>query len=160
MACCFTGLRAAVEQLTSTTSRKEIIINTRNSQLTTATALLLWLSLAAPALAKHQNVNPDGPAVFTAINAELHMTGTIFVQTVNRFHAAVPANPGVRTLVLHDVPGSDDHNAALQLFRAVRNRGMDPHVPADGIVPSGGVQLFCAGVNRSAEPVNLLLVYP
>ncbi len=125
-----------------------------------ATTLLLCLSLAGSVLAQQQNVDPNGPAVFTAINGELHMTGTIFSQTVSRFHAAVAANPGVSTLVLHDVPGSDDDDAALRLYRAVRNRGMNTHVPANGIVASGGVDLFCAGVQRTAEQGSLLLVHP
>jgi hypothetical protein len=125
-----------------------------------AAALLLCLSLAGPAFGQQQNVDPNGPAVFTAINGELHMTGTIFAHTVNRFHAAVAANPGVRTLVMHDVPGSDDDDAALRLYRAVRNRGMNTHVPANGIVASGGVDLFCAGVQRTTEPGSLLLVHP
>lgn len=125
-----------------------------------STTILLCLSLAGPILAQQQNVDPNGPAVFTIINGELHMTGTIFSQTVNRFHAAVAANPGVRTMVLHDVPGSDDDDAALRLYQAVRNRGMNTHVPANGIVASGGVDLFCAGVQRTAEPGSLLLVHP
>ena len=135
----------------------------RNSAkaLTVAT-LTLVVCLASQASAQQfsNQSNPDGPAVFVVHNGRLHMNGSIFPRTVNRFRTAMNGNPGLKTLVLHDVPGSVDDDAALHLYRAVRSRGLNTHVPADGIVASGGVDLFCAGVFRSADPSSLLLVHP
>ncbi len=128
---------------------------------TLLTSQLLLTTLESPGLAQTTgNVNPDGPAEFIIQGDQVHMTGSIFPSTVRRFRQAVSGRAGLRTLVLNNVPGSTDDDAALELYREVRRRGFNTHVPAHGVVVSGGVDLFCAGVKRTAEPGSLLLVHP
>ncbi len=60
--------------------------------------------------------------------------------------------PEVDTLVLVDIPGSNDDDANLAAARMVRAAGLATHVPADGEIYSGGVDFFLAGTRRTVEP--------
>lgn len=68
-------------------------------------------------------------------------------------------NPGVRTIVLAEAPGSIDDVANVRAGRYIRQLGLDTHVPADGEVASGGTDLFLAGNHRSAEPGALFGIH-
>ena len=50
---------------------------------------------------------------------------------------------------MHD--GSVDEEANLRLARMIRRAGISTHVPANGSVRSGAVELFLAGVTRTAH---------
>lgn len=67
------------------------------------------------------------------------------------FAAMVKAYPGLSVLELVECPGTDDDRANLRLGRMIRARGLATHVPRDGSVRSGAVELFLAGARRSAE---------
>ena len=61
--------------------------------------------------------------------------------------------------MLHSVPGSIDDAANFRLARMVRQAGLATRVPAGGLVASGGVDLFAAGVRRDAQPGACLGVH-
>lgn len=61
------------------------------------------------------------------------------------------AYPGVTTIEMIDCPGTNDDTANLRLGRMIRRAGLNTHVPADGSVRSGAVELFLAGKHRTAE---------
>ena len=61
------------------------------------------------------------------------------------FAAMLPRYPGIATLEMIECPGTDDDTANLALGRMIRARGIATHVPADGSVRSGAVELFLAG---------------
>lgn len=67
------------------------------------------------------------------------------------FRAMLAAWPQIRTIELVECPGTVDDIANLELGRMIRARGLDTHVPANGSVRSGGVELYFAGVHRRAE---------
>lgn len=69
-----------------------------------------------------------------------------------QFTAMLAAYPGISVLEMIDSPGTEDDRANLALGRMIHARGMATHVPAGGSVRSGGVELFLAGVRRSADP--------
>lgn len=69
-----------------------------------------------------------------------------------QFEAMMKAYPGITTIEMIEVPGTEDDRANLKLGRMIRARGMTTHVPAGGSVRSGGVELFLAGKNRIADP--------
>ena len=69
-----------------------------------------------------------------------------------QFTAMLAAYPGITMLEMIDSPGTEDDRANLALGRMIHARGMSTHVPAGGSVRSGGVELFLAGVRRSAHP--------
>ncbi len=64
---------------------------------------------------------------------------------------AIQQNPNAKTLILLNVPGSVDDISNLKIAREVRAAGLKTVVPADGMVASGGTDLFLAGVQRTIE---------
>lgn len=68
------------------------------------------------------------------------------------FAAMMRDHPGIATIEMVDCPGTEDDRVNLRLGRMIRARGIATHVPADGFVASGAVELYLAGVRRSAEP--------
>lgn len=58
-------------------------------------------------------------------------------------------HPDVRVLVLRDMPGTQDLLSNTRLARRIRANGLQTHVPADGRIASGAVDLFLAGRTRT-----------
>jgi hypothetical protein len=82
----------------------------------------------------------------------IEMIGTVDSSTPAAFAALRRAHPEARRLVMRECPGSVDEHANLALARAMRRAGMSTHVPSGGSVRSGAVELWLAGVQRTAEP--------
>ncbi|WP_309141084.1 hypothetical protein [Novosphingobium sp. G106] len=72
--------------------------------------------------------------------------------SVAAFEAMLRDHPGIATIEMIDCPGTEDDRANLRLGRMIRARGIATHVPGDGFVGSGAVELYLAGVRRRAEP--------
>jgi hypothetical protein len=90
---------------------------------------------------------------FTVIDGTTaRMAGSVTSATPQQFAAMRAVYPALKRLDLVDCPGSLDEEANLALARAIRRAGMSTHVPAGGSVRSGAVELFLAGVTRSAHP--------
>lgn len=66
------------------------------------------------------------------------------------FVAMLRDHPGIAMLEMIECPGTDDDQANLRLGHMIRARGLATHVPRGGSVRSGAVELFLAGVRRSA----------
>lgn len=66
------------------------------------------------------------------------------------FARMLAAYPGIRTLEFRDCPGTVDDNANLVLGQMIHQRGLATFVPPGGSVRSGAVDLFLAGVERTA----------
>lgn len=71
--------------------------------------------------------------------------------TPARFKAMLAAHPGLKRIEMIECPGSEDDDANLEVARMIRKAGLETHVPRDGSIRSGGVELFLAGVKRSIE---------
>jgi hypothetical protein len=69
-----------------------------------------------------------------------------------QFAQMLLAHPGIRTLEMVECPGTSDDVANLRLGRMIRRAGIATHVPENGSVRSGAVELFLAGARRTAEP--------
>lgn len=80
----------------------------------------------------------------------VRMAGDVDGTTPRQFAAMLAAWPGLKRLEMIDCPGSLDEEANLILARAIRRAGMETVVPAGGSVRSGAVELWLAGVQRSA----------
>lgn len=92
-----------------------------------------------------------GPfAVIDASHAAL--VGEVDSNSPSQFKDMLKAHPGIRVLELIDCPGTVDDGANLVLGRMIRSHGVATDVPSGGSVRSGGVEIFLAGVNRSAAP--------
>ena len=68
------------------------------------------------------------------------------------FAAMLRDHPGIATLEMITCPGTEDDRANLRLGLMIREKGIATHVPDDGFVGSGAVELFLAGARRYAEP--------
>lgn len=90
---------------------------------------------------------------FAVIDATtVRMAGDVDGKTPRQFAAMLAAFPGLKRIEMVDCPGSLDEEANLILARAIRRAGMETVVPAGGSVRSGAVELWLAGVKRSAAP--------
>lgn len=110
----------------------------------------LWDEADAPFAAPNSH-EYYGPFRVTAPDT-IEMTGTVDSFTPDDFRALIAAHPGITRLVMVECPGSVDDEANLRLARMVRQSGISTYVPANGSVRSGAVELFLAGVTRSAHP--------
>lgn len=81
----------------------------------------------------------------------VEMAGATDSATPAQFAAMLRNHPGVRRLVLLRCPGTYDDIANLKLGRMIREAGLATHVPANGSVRSGAVDLFLAGRERVIE---------
>ena len=90
---------------------------------------------------------------FSVIDATtVRMAGDVDGTTPRQFAAMLAAYPTLKRIEMVDCPGSLDEAANLILARAIRRQGMETVVPAGGSVRSGAVELWMAGVRRSAAP--------
>lgn len=90
------------------------------------------------------------PADFTVNGNQAVMVGVINGTTPERVQTLIDDYPEVTTIVMQDVEGSANDEANLVAARLVRQHGFNTHVPADGVIASGGVDFFLAGVERTA----------
>ena len=90
---------------------------------------------------------------FAVIDATtVRMAGDVDSATPRQFAAMLAAYPTLKRIEMVDCPGSLDEAANLILARAIRRAGMETVVPKGGSVRSGAVELWMAGVKRSAAP--------
>ena len=87
------------------------------------------------------------------------MTGTVDSYTPGAFRRMLDRYPGIRRIEMRDCDGSVDEAANLTLARMIRRAGISTHVPARGSVRSGAVELFLAGVRRTAHPEAEFIVH-
>ncbi len=109
--------------------------------------------LGTPALASF------GPFAVLDGGQRAALLGTTDSDSPAQFAAMMKAYPDVRRIDLVEVPGTVDDDANLALGRMIRKAGLATHVPDQGSVRSGGVELFLAGVERSAAPTAEFAVH-
>lgn len=81
----------------------------------------------------------------------VEMTGTVDSYTPALFRKMLQRHPGIKRIEMLDCDGSVDEEANLNLARMIRRAGIDTHVPANGSIRSGAVELFLAGVKHTAD---------
>ncbi len=104
---------------------------------------LFALSACDPSDVIAMNFTVDG----TTVVAE----GEIDATTEPKLKDILEDNPQITQLVLQNIGGSVDDEANLALGRFVRRSGLGTLVPSDGLVASGGTDLFLAGTPRILE---------
>ncbi len=88
---------------------------------------------------------------FTVKDRQLVAQGEIDATALDAFEKATRKNQSIKTLVLQNAPGSSDDDANLVLSKRLRAKGFSTTVPTNGLIASGGVDLFLAGVERTLE---------
>tara|TARA_R110000824_G_scaffold2274_3_gene10644 strand:- start:303 stop:1034 length:732 start_codon:yes stop_codon:yes gene_type:complete len=110
---------------------------------------------ATPASAAYGQYGP-----FRVIAADaVEMTGTVDSYTPALFRQMIQHFPGIKRIEMLDCDGSVDEEANLNLARMIRRAGISTHVPANGSVRSGAVELFLAGATRTAHPNAEFIVH-
>jgi len=80
-----------------------------------------------------------------------YLNGDLGVRTYNQIFTLITEHPEVNTIVEVNVSGSVHDDINMQTGRLIRQAGLNTYVPGNGDIASGGVDLFCAGVNRTIE---------
>ncbi len=89
---------------------------------------------------------------FTILNSQVaELVDAIDSDSPAEFARMLASYPAIKTIRMIECPGTVDDEANLSIARMIRARGINTHVPADGSIRSGGVELFLAGVKRTAE---------
>lgn len=102
--------------------------------------------VAKPSLSSTGRFGP-----FTVVNSHVAtLVDAIDSDSPAEFARLLAAYPAIKTIEMIDCPGTVDDEANLTIARMIRARGLNTHVPAGGSVRSGGVELFLAGVKRTA----------
>ncbi|MCV6547917.1 MAG: alpha/beta hydrolase [Cohaesibacter sp.] len=91
------------------------------------------------------------PVSFTGTETQIIARGTIDSGTMERFLEISHRYPKAKTLVLQQIEGSIDDEANLSFSRYIHDEGFATLVPGDGLVASGGTDLFLAGRERLLE---------
>lgn len=107
---------------------------------------------ASPALASYGPFNVVSPQV-------VELVGDTDSYSPGEFRQLLRAYPNIRELHIVDCGGTVDDNANFDLARIIRARGIVTHVPSGGSARSGGVELFLAGVRRTADPGAEFIVH-
>ena len=81
-------------------------------------------------------------------NNEAILNGTLGTVTYIQIKNLIQEHPNIKTLVLDQVPGSINDAINMHTGRLVREHGFTTKVNATSDIASGGVDLFCAGVQR------------
>ena len=87
------------------------------------------------------------------------MYGTVDSYSPQRFRQMMRDFPGIRRIEMIDCDGSVDEEANLNLARMIRRAGISTHVPANGSIRSGAVELFLAGATKTADPGAEFIVH-
>jgi hypothetical protein len=81
----------------------------------------------------------------------VYMKGIIYANTLADLKALLLKQPNIKTIVMEHVGGSIDDEVNLLASREIRKHGIATHIPADGMVASGGTDMFLAGSKRTIE---------
>ena len=107
------------------------------------------LSFALLALTACTSISESFPPLtFEPQGTSLIVRGVIDRRAIGALNDALTSNPQTTLLVLQWVPGSADDDANLEMSRTIRAQRLATLVPADGLVASGGTDMFLAGTIR------------
>ncbi|MEO9599332.1 hypothetical protein [Parasphingorhabdus sp.] len=124
-----------------------------SSHVITETSVVLGYDIFGPpaTATPAANLSPQfGPFRIVAPDM-VEMTGTVDSYTPAIFRQMLKQYPNIKRIEMRDCAGSIDEEANLNLARMIRRAGISTHVPARGSVRSGAVELFLAGVRRTAH---------
>ena len=117
--------------------------------LTLSTALLLAGNTATADPNWHKT---RGQIELEVVGDELFFNGTLDSYSTDQVARVLAENPQIRTAVLLNMPGTDDVDATLETGMLLNRAGIKTYLTKTSSIASGAVDLFCAGVEREAEP--------
>ena len=102
---------------------------------------------------------PLRPARFTVKGSTATLTGTLGPDIAARTLRLLLEHPEVRTLELLECAGSIDDEANALAGRLIHAAGLATVVPHDGVIASGGVDIFLAGTPATANAGAMIGVH-
>ena len=82
---------------------------------------------------------------------EIHINGDLGTRSYYQLRKILREHPQVKTAVLGNISGSVNDAVNMHTGRILREAGLNTKVLKDSEIASGGVDLFCAGVERIVE---------
>ncbi|MBC6403616.1 MAG: hypothetical protein GDA35_08350 [Hyphomonadaceae bacterium] len=103
-------------------------------------------------LATYKSTRPDADILkFRVLGGYAYGYGVTKSRSLSDFRHFINANPDVHTLVLVNMPGTQDLVTNTKIARLIRSKGLDTHLPDRGRIASGAVDLFIAGTKRTMD---------
>lgn len=108
----------------------------------------------------HGALQPDaGLLKFRAVGNMAYGNGNTNGMSVSMVKGFLNDNPQVDTLVMGKMPGTKDADMNTLIAREIRKRGLKTHLPKNGFIASGAVDLFLAGTERTMECGGMIGVH-
>lgn len=79
------------------------------------------------------------------------MKGEIKSSTLGDFKHMLEGHPNIKIIKMVEVPGSNDDETNFKVGKLLREKGINTHIVDKGMIASGGVDFFLAGVKRTKE---------
>lgn len=92
-------------------------------------------------------------------NTTISMDGDITSSALNDFNLLEAAFPNVNKINIVNCGGSTDDEINLQLSAKVHQKNIDIHLLDNGIIASGGVDFFVAGIQRTKGTNTMIGVH-
>lgn len=112
------------------------------------------------ACGKDDNVDSNDFGIFEVVDdSTLLMDGDIGSNTLKHFNNVIAQYPDIKTIKMKEVPGSTDDEINLQVALKVHREGISTHLLDNGLIASGGVDFFLAGVTRTKGSNTMIGVH-
>ncbi len=97
------------------------------------------------------NANTRTQGIFTVLSGDttIEMNGVIGSTSLNDFNTLFTAFPDINLITIKMCDGSEDDDTNLVLSARVHQLNISTHLMNDGLIASGGVDFFLAGVERT-----------
>lgn len=114
---------------------------------------LLFFFLLFSCSEEDDNINPSstqfGIFAVQADETTVRMDGEITSSTLNDFNQLLQNYPNVNRIEIVECEGSSDDEINLQVSLKVHQQGIETHLNDNGLIASGGVDFFLAGIRRT-----------
>lgn len=119
-------------------------------------AIILLAFFICTSCQSDDDTNQDFSSVFTfdiftvqPDEQTVVMNGEIKSRTLQDFTNLLQGHPNIQRIHMGTVPGSNDDEINFQVGLMLRQNNINTHVLDNGIIASGGVDFFLAGVQRT-----------
>ena len=82
-------------------------------------------------------------------NQTVQMDGVINSNSLKDFTKLIAVFPKINKIDIRECEGSEDDETNLKLSKIVHEKGINTHLKDNGLIASGGVDFFLAGVKRT-----------
>ncbi|MDY8135903.1 hypothetical protein [Aquimarina sp. 2201CG5-10] len=131
-------------------------------------SLVLWMisTLAITTSCNNDDDNNIDPnqrqfGIFKVLEDDetIEMNGVIGSSTLTDFNNLSSIYPNIKTINIKECEGSMDDEINLQVSLKVHQKGIVTHLMDNGLIASGGVDFFLAGVTRTAGSNTMIGVH-